>query len=196
MKLSAALALAVLLSPALARADLEPSTIKGAYLELRDAGCDVKTVGSPIVARALRNTPYAMKGKIFKSPELTALYAADGGWYQPTDAAADVDAADRACVRKLDAQEKALRKRLKIKKSIEEAVIRHTGVVLDMKRLVLSDFPKLTQKESTRDGARVWELHFEASGGAALVTVECRVPAADFKAKVWSRLECNVLAAG
>jgi len=202
MKLATVLALAVsglLLAPAAARAQYrEPVTMKGAWIEFRDDGCKVGDVGSPIVARALRNVPYAMKGKIFKSPELTALYAADGGWYQPSDPDADVDSADRACVRKLDAQEKALRKRIKIKKSIEEAVTRHTGVVLDMKRLVLSDFPKLTQKESTRDGARVWKLDFEASGAAALVTVECRVPIADFKAKpaVWSRLECNVLAAG
>lgn len=202
MKLAPVLALAVsglVLSPAAARAGYEePSTIQGAYLEFRDEGCNVAMVGSPIVARALRNTPYAMKGKIFKSADLTALYTADGGWYKPTDPAADVDSADRACVRKLDAQEKALRKRIKIKKSIEEAVTRHTGVVLDMKRLVLSDFPRFSQKESTRDGARVWVLHFEASGAAALVTVECQAPLSDMKAKppVWSRLECNVVAAG
>jgi hypothetical protein len=200
MKLSPVLALAitgVALAPAPVRAE-EPSTIQGAYLALRDDGCNVADVGSPIVARALRNVPYAMKGKIFKSADLTALYSADGGWYRPTDPDADVDSADRECVRKLDAREKTLRKKIKIKKSIEEAFTRHTGVVLDMKRLVVSDFPKVSQKESTRDGMRVWELYFEASGGAALVTVECKAPVSDMKAKppVWSRLECNVLAAG
>ncbi len=202
MKLASVLALAVsglVLAPAAARAQArEPTTIQGAYLELRDEGCKVGEVGSPIVARALRNVPYAMKGKIFKSPELTALYIADGDWYRPTDPGADVDSADRDCVRKLDAQEKKLRKRIKLKKSIEEAVTRHTGVVLDMKRLVLSDVTKVSQKESTRDGVRVWKLDFEAAGGAALVTVECKAPLSDMKAKppVWSRLECNILAAG
>src|SRR5690348_12879781 len=150
MKLASVLALAVsglVLAPAAARAGYEePTTMKGAYLEFRDVGCKVENVGSPIVARTLRNVPYALKGKIFKSPELTALYAADGGWYEPTDPDADVDSADRACVRKLDAREKTLRKKMKIKKGIEDAVTRHTGVVLDMKRLVLSDFPKMTQK--------------------------------------------------
>lgn len=201
MKLDRALALvvaALVVSPAAARAGDEPSTVQGAYLELRDGGCDVATIGSPIVARVLRNVPYAMKGKIFKSPELTALYTADGGWYQPTDPDADVDSADRACVRKLDAQEKALRKRVKLKKPIEQAITRHTGAVLDMNRLVLADFKKFTQSETTRDGARLWTINFEAGGGAALVTIQCKVPVADVKAKpqVWSRLECNVLAAG
>ena len=199
MKLATVLAFGVCFAPTAARAQYrEPTTIKGAYLEFRDEGCDVASVGSPIVARALRNLPYAMKGKIFKSPELTALYTADGDWYRPTDPDADVDSADRECVRKLDAQEKKLRKRFKVKKSIEEAVTRHTGAVLDMKRLVLSDIAKFSQKESTRDGARVWVMEFEASGAAALVTVECKAPMSDMKAKppVWSRLECNVLAAG
>lgn len=201
MKLASVLALVLagtLAAPAAAEPYREPTTIRGAYLEFRDEGCDVANVGSPTVARALRNTPYALKGKIFKSADLTALYTADGGWYEPTDAAADVDRADRECVRKLDAREKTLRKRIKIKKTIEEALTRHTGAVLDMKRLVLSDFPKFTQKETTRDGNRVWIVEFEASGAAALVTVECRAPVSDMKAKpaVWTRLECNVLAAG
>ncbi len=202
MKLDRALALVIaglVVSPAAVLAGhADPSTVQDAYLQLRDEGCDVATIGSPIVARALRNVPYAMKGKIFKSPELTALYTADGGWYQPTDPDADVDSADRACVRKLDAQEKALRKRVKLKKPIEQAITRHTGAVLDMNRLVLADFKKFSQSETTRDGARLWTINFEAGGGAALVTVQCKVPVADVKARppVWSRLECNVLAAG
>lgn len=188
---------ALVTAPAVARAD-DPTTVRDAYLALRDGGCEVAMIGSPIVARTLRNVPYAMAGKIFKSAELTYLYERDGGWYAATDAKAEVGDADRACVQKLDAQEKALRKRVKLKKSIEEAITRHTGAVLDMARLVLADFKKFTQSQKTKGGVRTWTVNFEAGGGAALVTVECRLPEAEAKAKKpdWGKLECNVLAAG
>ena len=191
---------AVVLAPSSVRAGHEdPSTVLDAYVQLRDEGCDVSQLGSPIAVRALRNVPYAQQGKIFKSEELTYLYAHDGGWYAPSDADADVGSADdRACVRKLDAQEQKLRRRVKLKKPIEQAVTRHPGAVLDMTRLVLADFKKFRQSERTRGGMRVWTLEFEAGGAAALVTVECKLPDADAKAKppAWSKLECNVLAAG
>lgn len=190
----------VMLAPAAARAGHEdPSTVLDAYTQLRDEGCDVSQLGSPIAVRALRNVPYAQQGKIFKSAELTYLYEHDGGWYKPSDAGADVATADdRACVRKLDEQEKKLRKRVKLKKPIEEAVTRHTGAVLDMARLVFADFKTFRQSDKARGGARVWTLEFEAGGGAALVTVECKLPEADAKAKppAWAKLECHVLAAG
>lgn len=189
---------AVALAPTAARAD-DPATVRDAYVELRDGGCDVSQLGSPIAVRALRNVPYAQQGKIFKSPELTYLYEHDGGWYRAAKADADVaSAADRACVRKLDEQEVKLRGRVKLKKPIEQAITRHAGAVLDMTRLVFADFKKFRQAEETRDGMRVWTLDFEAGGGAALVTVQCKVPVADAKAKpaVWTKLECNVLAAG
>lgn len=187
---------AALVVPGVAHAD-DPATVRDAYRELLASGCDVSRLGSPISARVLRNVPYALQGKIFKSAELTYLYEHDGGWYQPTDANADVTAADRACVRKLDAQEVALRKRVKLKKPIEQAITRHTGVVLEMTRLVEADFKKFSQTERTDGGMRVWTAYFEG-GGAALITIECKVPAADAKAKpaVWGKLDCHVLAAG
>lgn len=191
---------ALVLSPPPAHAGYEdPSTVLDAYTQLRDEGCDVSQLGSPIAVRALRNVPYAQQGKIFKSAELTYLYERDGGWYRPTDASADVgSAADRACVRKLDAQEKKLRKRVKLKPSIEQAITRHTGAVLDMTRLVLADFKTFRQSEQTRDGVRMWTVEFEAGGAAALVTVQCKLPDADARAKppAWAKLECHVLAAG
>jgi hypothetical protein len=176
----------------------EPSSVRAAYLALRDRGCDVTTIGSPIVARALRNVPYALRGKIFTSAELTHLFTHDGDWYKATSAGADVDAADRPCVRALDAQEKLLRKRVKLKPSIEQAIIRDGDAVLDMSRLVLSDFTRFRQTEQTRDGSRVWTIHFEAGSGAALVTVECQLPDVDARAKPvrWQKLTCHVLAAG
>lgn len=187
---------AALLAPGVARAD-DPATVREAYQQLLASGCDATKLGSPISARVLRNVPYAQQGKIFKSPELTYLYEHDGGWYTPTDANADVTAADRACVRKLDAQEVALRKRVKLKKPIEQAITRHTGGVLEMTRLVESDFRKFKQTERTVDGMREWSAHFEG-GGAALISVLCRLPAADAKAKppAWGKLDCHVIAAG
>ncbi len=190
---------ALTLAPAAAHAGQEdPSSVLDAYLNLRNEGCDVSQLGSPIAVRVLRNVPYAQQGKIFKSPELTYLFEHDGGWYQPSSATADVGSADdRACVRKLDEQEKKLRGRVKMKKSIEQAITRHTGAVLDMTRLVQADFKKFTQSEKTSDGMKVWTLGFSDSG-AALITIECKVPLADAKAKppVWSKLECHALAAG
>ncbi|MBE7452230.1 MAG: YARHG domain-containing protein [Kofleriaceae bacterium] len=186
----------LLAAPGAAHAD--PTSVRAAYLELRDGGCKVSDIGSPIVARALRNVPYAMNGKIFKSPELTYLFQRDGGWYTGSDADADIKSEDRACVRALDAQEKALRKRVKLKAPIEAAITRHPGAVLDMARVVLADFKKFSQAQKTRDGVRSWTIHFEAGGGAALVTVECRLPEVEAKAKApdWSKLDCNVIAAG
>ncbi|MDX2089382.1 MAG: hypothetical protein SFX73_16135 [Kofleriaceae bacterium] len=191
-------ALLALATAAPAHAEGDPSSVKAAYLSLRDGGCKVDTLGSPIAVRALRNVPYALNGKIFKSAELTYLYEHDGDWYKPTDANADVADADRACVRALDAQEKALRKRVAIKPAIEQAITRHPGAVLDMARLVMADFKKITQAEKTAGASRLWTLEFKAGGGAASVQIECSVPAAEAKAKppVWVGLVCNVLAAG
>jgi hypothetical protein len=190
---------AVMLAPAGVRAgDDEPSTVLDAYLSLRNAGCDVSQLGSPIAVRALRNVPYAQQGKIFKSPELTYLFEHDGGWYRPTSATADVgSAADRECVRKLDAQEKKLRTRVKLKKPIEEAITRHSGAILDMTRLVEAGFKKFSQSEKIQDGQKLWTIGFTDSG-AALVTIHCMMPLVDAKAKpvVWSKLECHALAAG
>jgi len=188
---------AMVTTPTAAHAD-DPSTVRDAYTQLRDAGCDVAPLGSPIAVRALRNVPYAQQGKIFKSPELTYLYAHDGGWYQPSNADADVAEADRACVRKLDAQEKKMRGRVKLKKGIEAAVTRHTGAILDMARLVDPTFKKVTQSEKTRDGQRVWVLNFHGGDAGALVTIECTLPEADAKAKAptWTKLDCHALAAG
>jgi hypothetical protein len=201
MKLSCVLvpllAGALVAAPTAVRAD-DPTSVRATYLELRDGGCDVANIGSPIVARALRNVPYAMNGKIFKSAELTYLYEHDGGWYSASDASADVAAADRPCVRKLDAQEKALRKRARIKGPIEQAITRHPGVVIEMSRVVLTDWKKFRQSDKTTDGTRTWRVEFESGGGAALVTVECSMPAAAAKAKQpdWSKLDCHLLAAG
>ena len=174
------------------------STVKDAYLGLRASGCDVTTIGSPVVARALRNVPYAMAGKIFKTAELTFLFSHDGGWYTPKDANADVAAEDRACVRALDKQEKFARKRAPVKAATEAVMIRNGSAVLGMYELAKADFTKFRQSQKTTDGVRRWRLEFKAGSMAALVTIECQLPEAEAKAKApnWEKLECIRHAAG
>ena len=191
------IAAALAVAPSAAVAD-DPPSLRAAYLELRDGGCEVERIGSPIVARALRNVPYAMNGKIFESPELTYLYEHDGGWYRPRRTDADVAAEDRGCVRALGAQEKKLRKRAAVKPGIEAALTRDPGTILEAYPLVQGDFRKFRQSDKTAAGTRTWRVEFEAGGGAALVMVECSLPAAEAKAARpdCSRLACHVLAAG
>ncbi|MBK9036334.1 MAG: hypothetical protein IPL61_34655 [Myxococcales bacterium] len=183
-------------APTLARAD-DPSPIRDAYVALRDGGCDASTIGTPIVARVLRNVPYAMRGKAFKSAELTYLYERDGGWYTASDPGADVASADRLCVRALDAQEKALRKRVKIKPAIEAAITRDSESVVGLFQVDPTSYKKFSQADKTKDGVRTWTMFF-AVGKVLVHTVACELPAAEAKAKApdWSKLTCHTLAAG
>lgn len=91
-------------------ASAETGPVFHAYSELLASGCDLSQVQvwSTIEARVLRNTPYAMRGHVFKSPELTALYTADGNWYAPTGPVT-LDGDDAACVAKLAAREAELK---------------------------------------------------------------------------------------
>ncbi len=95
-----------------ATAAADTGTVRAAYTNLMRAGCELNDVQvwSPLEARVLRNTPYAVAGYQFSSPELTALYASDGVWYQPTTKDITLSAADAACVAKLKERESELRK--------------------------------------------------------------------------------------
>ena len=179
-------------APALAHAD---SPIRDAYVALRDGGCDASTVGTPIAARVLRNVPYAQRGKVFKSAELTYLYERDGGWYAASDPAADVADADRACVRALDAQEKALRKRVKLKPAIEAVITRDHESVVALFQLDPGSYKKVTQEQKTKAGVRSYGVHF-MTGKVVAFTVACELPEVEAKAKApdWSKLTCHVLA--
>ncbi|MFT5683310.1 MAG: hypothetical protein ACI8RZ_004241 [Myxococcota bacterium] len=90
----------------------DTGTVRAAYANLMRAGCnlDEVQVWTPLEARVLRNTPYAVAGYQFSSPELTALYASDGVWYQPVTKDVTLSAADTACVAKLKAHESELRR--------------------------------------------------------------------------------------
>ncbi len=93
-----------------------PSPIKDGWAALLASNCDLKAqhVNTPLEARALRNVPYALRGKQLKSAELTELYTADGGWYKPqADAKAKFNKPTWTCIKKLRNHEAALRERLK-----------------------------------------------------------------------------------
>ena len=110
------LILCALAAPALAEStgstsDAGPS-VRGEWEALLAGGCDLDAhhVLTTIEAAALRNAPYALKGYVFKTPELGRLYAADGGWYRPDPAvsAPTFTLPEQACIKKLKDHEAAL----------------------------------------------------------------------------------------
>ncbi len=124
-----------------ARADpITPSKgkVRAAYEALMKAHCDLSkvSVGTPLEARILRNTPYAIAGRFFKSAALRALYANDGTWYRPRrhGAVARLSKADAVCVSRLKRLERKLRKKLPISKSIERVLTWHPIVFLTLRQ--------------------------------------------------------------
>ena len=92
------------------------------WSELLKGGCnlDKSGVATPIDARVLRNTAFAMKGYAFKSADLSALFASDGGWYAPDPKSAPTFAgAEKACIDKLKKHEDALRTAVRIDGTFE-----------------------------------------------------------------------------
>lgn len=180
----------------------ELGDLRSAYANIRDGGCDVSKVGSPLVARVLRNVPYAIGGKIFKAPELTRVFFLDGDWYEPTTnkdpALSDVD---RTCIRALTAQEQKLRKQQKkIPAAIELVVTADRAAMVQMVNLVSTDFPKV-RTSVTRDGAQTeYTLAFETPSGESesAVIFTCSLPTAQAKKKTpdWSTITCTMTTAG
>jgi hypothetical protein len=178
-----------------------PGDLRATYAAIRDSGCDVSKVGSPLAARVLRNVPYALGGKIFKSPELTRVFIMDGDWYEATtnkDPA--LSPADRSCIRALTAQEQKLRKKQKIPAGIELAVTADRAVMLQMINTVSMDYPKVRTRVD-RDGAQTeYTLAFETPSGEfeSAVIFTCNLPTSEAKKKVpdWSRITCSMMTAG
>ncbi len=176
--------------------------LRGAYAALRDGGCDVSKLGSPLAARVLRNVPYALGGKIFSSPELKRVFFLDGDWYEPTTSKDPaLSAADRACVRALTTREQALRKKQKkIPASIELAVTGDRAVMLQMIAMVSTDFP-VVRTRVDRDGAQTeYTLAFETPPGEfeSAVIFTCKLPTSEVKKKTpdWSTITCSMMTAG
>ena len=161
-------------------------------------GCDLKAahVRTPIEARILRNLPYAARGYVFKSPELTALYAADGGWYAPNPAAKmTFTAQEGACIKALKAHEAELRKMMPWPKAWEAKFTgQHAAVIHLRQSTKLLGRVTYTQKDAAGEG---WMLGGEDCRGkpwseAAPCTIYqlfCHTPTG-------KPLECGVNAPG
>lgn len=180
----------------------ELGDLRSAYTNIRDGGCDVSKLGSPLAARVLRNVPYALGGKIFKAPELTRVFTMDGDWYEATtkkDPA--LSAADRTCIRALTAQEQKLRKKQKkIPAGIEVAVTADRNAMVQMVNLVSTDFPKVRTAVTRSGGQTEYTLAFDTPSGESesAVVVTCNLPTAQAKKKTpdWSTVTCSVMTAG
>lgn len=176
--------------------------LRTAYTNLRDGGCDVSKLGSPLAARVLRNVPYAVGGKIFKAAELTRVFTMDGDWYEATtnkDPA--LSDADRTCIRALTAQEQKLRKKQKkIPAGIEVAVTADRNAMVQMVNLVSTDFPKVRTAVTRSGGQTEYTLAFETPPGdtESAVVFTCTLPTAQAKKKTpdWSTVTCTAMAAG
>lgn len=134
MRLAILLALTAL--AATAQAKPEPSPLKADWAGLLAARCDLVAHGvrTPFGASVLRNTPYALAGYTFKSPGLRALFAADGGWYQPTHRKAPTfDAATRACIKKIKAFEASLAAKPGAWKAFKARVFADRATYLDIR---------------------------------------------------------------
>ncbi|MCB9746544.1 MAG: YARHG domain-containing protein [Alphaproteobacteria bacterium] len=91
--------------------------VRQTWEALLAAGCDFNKVPvhTPVEARILRNTPFALAGYRFKDINLRLLYQADGGWYTPKlDEAPELDGVTKACVDALKAKEEALKEAMPI----------------------------------------------------------------------------------
>lgn len=80
-----ALLISLVAGLAAAHAKDPPNAVRDDWTALLAGKCDLiaHRVRTPIGAAVLRNTAYALAGYTFKSKGLTALFSADGGWYQP-----------------------------------------------------------------------------------------------------------------
>ncbi len=98
--------------------------LPSAWRELAETGCDpVKAhVWTPIEALVLRQAPLAMAGSPLESPELTALFRSDGGWYVPGPAV-EIPAEDAACAGKLAVWERKLRAKMPIPPAFERRLL-------------------------------------------------------------------------
>lgn len=122
---------------------------------------DLAHIRTPIEARVLRNAPYAMQGYVFKSPELTALFSADGGWYLPNpNAKPKFKPVVSQCIKTLKNREKELREKLKWRKDqFESRVTGLHSIFLELRKNThLMQTPILKRTITESDGTVQWDL--------------------------------------
>jgi hypothetical protein len=117
--------------------DDHPGAVRAQYLDLVKHGCDLHRhpVRLPLEARVLRNVPFAIAGRRFKSAGLTWLFSHDGGWYQPRSDKVVLGHADRLCVARLAKLEHRLRRALPMTKKVEAVLVRSRLIFLQMHQL-------------------------------------------------------------
>lgn len=179
----------------------ELGDLRSAYTNLRDHGCDVSKLGSPLAARVLRNVPYAMGGKIFKAPELTRVFVMDGDWYEATtNKDPTLSPEDRACIRALTSHEQKLRKRQKIPAGIELVVTADRRAMVEMVNLVSTDLPRVRTSVARNGDQTEYTLAFETPPGEyeSAIVFTCTLPTAQARKKVpdWATITCAMMAAG
>lgn len=114
-------------APPVATPSSATGPVRRTWEQLLASGCDFARVPvwTPIEARVLRNTPYALAGLKFQDINLRLLYEQDGGWYKPTlDQPPALDATVSACVDKLKAREGELRKTMPLPAELEARMTR------------------------------------------------------------------------
>lgn len=171
--------LLLLLMPAAALANAPaqptaPTPLKNDWEVLLAGDCDLEKahVRTTIEASALRNTPYALKGYAFKTPELTKLFQADGGWYTPDPAVKEptFTLPEQACIKKLKDHEAALDAKVEIPKAFKTAFLGDHQNVIDL-RAHTARFGAGPVK-LTRYG-KSFELQCEPCPNEAIVQLSC-----------------------
>ena len=155
-----------------------PGAVKTQWTHLMAGGCDVAkaNISTPLEARVLRNTPFAIKGKIFKSAELAELFAADG-WYKPSAKAPKLAAIDKRCVGKLAKWEKRLRKKLKIGPKVEAFMTRYRELYLQLRKIPYDASHYTARKGKPSKGVSSWGISYskecEESGECGGYSIDC-----------------------
>jgi len=104
--------------------------IRQRWEALRASGCDLAGVWTPVEARILRNTPFAIAGLKLADADLASVFTQDGGWYRPNVSdPPKLPPADEVCVGKLAAREAGLRKRWAIPPEMEARMTRDHAIV-------------------------------------------------------------------
>ena len=107
----------------------------------------------PHITRLIRNTPYALRGRRFDSPDLAAYFAKQE-WYVPIDDAPLPPQKEVGCIRELATWEQAQRDALPHLDEIEPRLVREGFYDLFIERPLDGSFPP--QGRPFTDGGDLW----------------------------------------